>query len=162
MQNEKNTFTAEHAAEIEAARRANKDKKIEARLKVLALRADGKSLSDITEITGYHRSHVSGLIRQYFEEGITSITQKHYGGNHRNMSEAEEAAFLEAYIQRRQSRDTCLMCGKLLQLTRKRWGTQLGTHRYTVYCIGITGEKSCRGANIRIRPAKRSLKPQKN
>ena len=25
--------------------------------------------------------------------------EKHYGGNHRNMSEAEEAAFLEAYIQ---------------------------------------------------------------
>lgn len=95
----KYTFTAEQAAEIEVARRGNKDKKIEARLKVLALRADGKSLSDITEITGYHRSHVSGLIRQYFEEGITSITQKHYGGNHRNMSEAEEAAFLEAYIQ---------------------------------------------------------------
>ena len=50
----KYTFTAEHAAEIEAARRANKDKKIEARLKVLALRADGKSLSEITEITGYY------------------------------------------------------------------------------------------------------------
>ena len=95
----KYTFTAEQAAEIEAARRANKDKKIEARLKVLALRADGKSLSDITEITGYHRSHVSGLIRQYCEEGITSITQEHYCGNHRNMSEAEEAAILEAYIQ---------------------------------------------------------------
>lgn len=74
----KYTFRAEHAAEIEPARRGNKDKKIEARLKVLALRADGKSLSEISEITGYHRSHVSGLIRQYFEEGITSITQKHY------------------------------------------------------------------------------------
>ena len=95
----KYTFTTEHATEIEAARRANKDKQIEARLKVLALRADGKSLSEISEITGYHRSHVSGLIRQYFEEGITPITQKHYGGNHRNMSEAEETAFLEAYSQ---------------------------------------------------------------
>ena len=157
----KYTFTAEQAAEIEAARRANKDKKIEARLKVLALRADGKSLSDITEITGYHRSHVSGLIRQYFEEGITSITQKHYGGNHRNMSEAGKLRFWK-HISSRQRRDTCLMYGKLLQLTRKRWGTKLGTHRYTVYCIGINGEKSCRGASIRIRPAKRLLKPQKN
>lgn len=59
----KNTFTTEHAAEIEAAQRANKDKQIEARLKVLALRVDGKSLREISEITRYHRSLMDFVVR---------------------------------------------------------------------------------------------------
>lgn len=79
-------------AEIEAARCVNKDKQIEARLKVFALRADGKSLSERSKRTEYHRSHVNGLIRQYFGAGITSVTQKHSVGNHRNMGAVEESA----------------------------------------------------------------------
>ena len=92
-------FTTEQATEIETARRANKDKQIDIRLRVLALRAEGKSLQEISAISGFHRSYVSGLIKRYFEEGIKSIAQKNYHGNHRNMSVAEEAAFLEGYMQ---------------------------------------------------------------
>lgn len=96
----KYTFTAEHSTEIEAARRANKDKQIEARLQVLSLRAKGKSLLEISEISGFHRSYISGLIKRYFENGIRSICEKNYRGNHRNMDVAEEAAFLDAYREK--------------------------------------------------------------
>ena len=37
------------------------------------------------------------------EEGITSVAEKHYGGNHRNLRYEEEAALLEEYRQRAES-----------------------------------------------------------
>ena len=57
----------------------------------------------IAEATGFHRSHVSSLIRKYFEEGITAVAEKHYGGNHRNLRYEEEAALLDEYQQRAES-----------------------------------------------------------
>lgn len=96
----KYTITAEQRIEIEEARKANKDKKIEARLKVLLMRADGKPASKIGEVTGYHAAYVSGIISRYVNKGIEAITGKHYGGNRRNMSYEEEAAILEPFIER--------------------------------------------------------------
>ena len=60
-------------------------------------------INTVAELTGFHRSHVSNLIRKYFEEGITSVAEKHYGGNHRNLRYEEEAALLEEYRQRAES-----------------------------------------------------------
>ena len=62
-------FNEEQNAEIKAARRANRDKRIEKRLEVLQLRCEGKSQQEIVEKTGFHRSYVCSLIKQYFEEG---------------------------------------------------------------------------------------------
>ncbi len=50
---------AEQKAEIEAARKKNKNKRTEARLKVLSMRAEGKSLEEISEVTRYHYAHVN-------------------------------------------------------------------------------------------------------
>ena len=92
-------FNAEQYTEIIAAKKANRDKQIDARLNVLLLRCEGKSLVEIAKETGYHRSHVSGLIKQYFEEGLPTISEKHYKGNRRNLSLEEEWEFLEKYRQ---------------------------------------------------------------
>ena len=92
-------MSAEQYAEIKAAQKANRDKQIENRLKVLALRYEGKSLKKIGEATGFHHAHISNLIRKYFEEGLQAISKKHYAGNRRNMSIEEEAAFLGQYRQ---------------------------------------------------------------
>lgn len=99
MKMKKYQFTAEQISEIETARQHNKDKQIDRRLRVLALRAAGNTLQEVCEKTGFQRSHVCNLVKQYFEKGITAISQKHYGGNHRNMSVAEEAELLENYRQ---------------------------------------------------------------
>lgn len=90
-------LSSEQYAEIKAARKANRDKQTDKRLEVLELRYEGKSLEEIATATSFHRSHVSNLIRKYFEEGLESVSEKHYSGNRRNMSVEEEAAFLKQY-----------------------------------------------------------------
>ena len=96
-------FSQEDYAQIKAARKKNRDKQIDRRLEVLELRCEGMSYVAIAEATGFHRSHVSSLIRKYFEEGITAVAEKHYGGNHRNLRYEEEAALLDEYQQRAES-----------------------------------------------------------
>ena len=79
---------------IKNTRSKNRDKQLDRRLQVLELRCEGKTQTEIAEKTGFHRSHVSNLIRKYFEEGLSSISEKHYFGNRRNMSYNEEDAIL--------------------------------------------------------------------
>ena len=90
-------FSPEQYAEIRKARRQNRDKQIDKRLQVLEMRSEGKGLGEIADLTGFHRSHVSNLIRKYFEEGLQAVSEKHYLGNRRNMSIEEEAQFLEQF-----------------------------------------------------------------
>ena len=90
-------FSPEQYTEIKNARKANRDKQTDRRLEVLELRCERKSLNEIAATTGFHRSHVSNLIRKYFEEGLEPVSEKHYPGNRRNMSFEQEARFLEAY-----------------------------------------------------------------
>ena len=92
-------FSAEQYLEIKSAQKTNRDKQIENRLNVLALRCEGKSLKEIASATGFHHAHISNLIRKYFEEGLQAVSEKHYSGNRRNMSIEEESAFLEQYRQ---------------------------------------------------------------
>ena len=86
--------------EIETARKKNRNKNIERRLYVLVMRAEGKSLEEISEKTGYHISTASKLIARYMRDGISAIAENHYKGNRRNMSFEEEAAILAPFIER--------------------------------------------------------------
>lgn len=86
--------------EIETARKKNRNKSIERRLYVLVMRAEGKSLEEISEKTGYHISTASKLIARYMRDGISAIAENHYKGNRRNMSFEEEAAILAPFIER--------------------------------------------------------------
>ena len=90
-------FTREQYAEIQAARKANRDKRIDKRLRVLALRCEGSSLKDISSATGFAISHISNLIRMYSEKGLNAVAGNHYHGNRRNMSKEEEAALLDQF-----------------------------------------------------------------
>ena len=89
----------EEKLEIQNARQKNHDKQIDRRLRVLELRAEGKGLQEIAELTGFHRSHVRKKIKKYSEEGLEAISTKHYKANRRNMSIEEEAEFLETYTK---------------------------------------------------------------
>ena len=93
-------FSDENYAEIKAARKKNRDKHLDKRLLVLELRCEGKGLVEIANITGFNKSHVCNLVRKYFEEGLQAVAEKHYAGNHRNMSVEEEAAFLEQFSEK--------------------------------------------------------------
>lgn len=93
-------FSKEEIAAIEQARKENKDKRAEARLKALELRAKGASAIDVAAATGFHTGSVTRLVAKYKNHGLEAISGNHYGGNHRNMSVEEEAAILAPFKER--------------------------------------------------------------
>ena len=90
-------FSSVEIAAIKAARRATKDKRADARLKALELRAGGMELSEVAQATGFHAAYVSQLVAKYRDNGLEAISGNHYGGNHRNMSFEEEAEILAPF-----------------------------------------------------------------
>ena len=93
-------FSNEEIKEIEKARKENKDKRAEARLKALELRAKGAAARDVAEATGFHAAYVSQLVAKYRKNRLEAISGNHYDGNHRNMSVEEEAAILAPFKAR--------------------------------------------------------------
>ncbi len=93
-------FKEEEIRAIEEARRENKDKRAEQRLKALELRAKGKSAREVSQATGFCPAYVSQLVKKYRDHGLETISGNHYGGNHRNMSEEAEAKILEPFKAR--------------------------------------------------------------
>ncbi len=93
-------FSDEEMAEIERARKANKDKRAEARLKALELRAKGKKAEEVAKETGFHSVYITTLVRKYRNGGLEAISGNHYGGNHRNMSVDKEAEILAPFKER--------------------------------------------------------------
>ena len=82
---------------IKAARKKNKDKRVEKRLHALELRANGKSAEEVSAATGFHKAYISRLTAKYRSGGIEAIVENHCGGNHRNMSAEEEALLLKPF-----------------------------------------------------------------
>ena len=92
-------ITAEQKREIEEARKKNKDKRVEAKLKALSLRADGLKSKEISEATGFHPAYVSTIVSKYIHGGLEAIVGNHYPGNRRNMSFKEEEALLKPFME---------------------------------------------------------------
>ena len=88
---------SEQIAEIEKARKKNKNKNIEKRLKALLLHAEGKKRAEIAEKTGFAKSYISELVSKYCNKGLYAIIENKYGGNHRNISYDEEVNLLETF-----------------------------------------------------------------
>ena len=90
-------FSEEEITAIQQARKENKDKRVEARLKALELRAKGQKANNVANATGFHPAYVTQLVAKYRDQGLGAITGNHYGGNHRNMSEQEESEILARF-----------------------------------------------------------------
>ena len=93
-------FSEEEIAAIEKARKENKNKRAEARLKALELRAKGAKAKEVSEATGFHAASVTRLVAKYRDHGLDAISGNHYGGNRRNMSVEDEAAILAPFRER--------------------------------------------------------------
>ena len=93
-------ISQEQKAEIEQARKNNRHKRIELKLKVLSLRAEGKTLKEISEMSDYNYLYVSKIISKFIHKGLSYFTQSHYGGNHRNMTSEQEEAVLAPYLEK--------------------------------------------------------------
>ena len=90
-------LSVEQIAELKIAKKKNKNKNVDDRLRALLLRSEGKSNDEVGVLCEYSSSHVSKLVSLYCREGLSAIVDNHYAGNHRNMGVEEEAAFLESY-----------------------------------------------------------------
>lgn len=94
------TFSEEEIRAIEKARKNNKDKQIEKRLKALEMLAKGAKASEASIATGLSQTNMSRLVRQYREKGLEEFSSKHYRGNHRNLSCEEELSVLKPFKER--------------------------------------------------------------
>lgn len=119
-------FSEEDHKLIKSARRENRDKQTDRRLRVLELRCEGMTQDAIAKMTGYHRSHVCSLIRKYFEEGLSSVAEKHYQGNRRNMSIEEETAFLEDY-RKKSEKGQMLSVQEIASAYEEKVGHKIGS-----------------------------------
>ena len=93
-------FSEKEIKAIEQRRKENKDKRAEARLKALELRAKGANAKEVAEATGFHAAYVTQLVAKYRAYGLESISGNHYRGNHRNMSAKEDADILAPFKAR--------------------------------------------------------------
>ena len=119
-------FSNEEIAAIKEARRINKDKRAEARLKALELRAEGMKLKEVSQATGFHAAYVTTLVAKYREKGLEAISGNHYGGNRRNMSVEEEAAIL-APFKVRAEKGELVEIGEIEAAYQKAVGHSIGT-----------------------------------
>ena len=83
--------------QIVIAEKQTQDKQISRRLRILMLRYDGLSNSEIAEKVGLCSVRVSQIVSEYKKNGLSAFVQKKYGGNHRNMSESEEREILKEF-----------------------------------------------------------------
>ena len=87
--------TGEEFEKIKAARKANKNKRVEKLLEVLTLRYEGKSNREITEKTGYNERYVTTLLAKYRKMGLEEFIRIKQTSHYRKMTEAEETQLLE-------------------------------------------------------------------
>lgn len=93
------TFTGEQIAELEAAKRKNKNKNIGRRLQALLLRAQGANRREAAEKSGFSIEHITKMTARYQNSGIAAITENHHLGNRRNLSFEEEEELLRPFME---------------------------------------------------------------
>ena len=93
-------ISAEDCIKIEEARRGNKDKQVEKRLRAVQLRGEGKKNHEIGDILETSSDMVSLWVASYAKGGIEALMPKKRGGNRRNISFEEEAKMLAEFEER--------------------------------------------------------------
>ena len=125
-------FSEEEIKEIQQARKGNKDKRVEARLKALELRAKGQKAKEVANATGFHSAYVTQLVAKYRDHGLEAITGNHYGGNHRNMSEQKEAEIL-APFKAQAEKGEMVEVGEIAKAYQDAVGHPVGKGQ--IYCV---------------------------
>lgn len=122
----KHEFSEAEKRAIQEARKKNKNKRAEARLKALELCAEGKKVKEVGAICGFHPNTVTALLSRYRKKGLEWIAGNNYGGNNRNMSFEEEAAILEPF-KKRAEEGHLVDIGEIKQVYQDAVGHSIGT-----------------------------------
>ena len=124
----------EEVKEIEKVRQANKDKTIDKWLEVLLLHAAGKTRKEIAAKTGFGQQYVTELVGEYRREGLEGFARKKYSGNHRNLSFAEEEAFLEPFKEAAEA-GQIVEVSQIKQAYEQAIGRSLGNAHGQIYYV---------------------------
>ena len=125
-------FSKEEIEQIQNARKANKNKRIERRLCVLEMMAKGYKNKEIAQVTGYHEVYLKKLISKYRKGGLEALTGNHYRGNHRNLSYEEEFALLSTF-QKQASAGQMVNVAEIKAAYEKAVGHSIGSGQ--IYCV---------------------------
>jgi len=98
----KHQFTEAQKQEINEALKQSKNTFEYKRLQCLMLRAEkDMKLQEISEIVGYNNKSVGNIISKYFKEGLLGMLgENRKGGNKRNLTVAEEDAFIQPFMKK--------------------------------------------------------------
>ena len=89
------------------------------RLQVLDMRGRGKSNQEISDDTGFSIQYITELVTKYLYEGIDAIVVDKRTTNNRRMSFAEEAEFLEEFVDMAEAGQILTMNGILKKFEEK-------------------------------------------
>ena len=124
------TISEVEKAAIDAAAKANRNKRVAKRLEVLELRYAGKSNSEISIRTEYNERYVTTLMDCTKKQGLEEYIRIKQTSHRRNLTEAGEAKVLAESTKETEA-------GKVLTVKtiRERFEKRLGRKRATIMCI---------------------------
>ena len=91
-------ISEEEYNELYRQEKETKDKNISQRLRVVMLRYEGKKVREIAEAMGLHPQSVTRICARYSKEGVEEFARNKYTSHHRYLSEEEESAILERFL----------------------------------------------------------------
>jgi len=127
-------FSQEQIAEIEVARKRNKHKNVENRLRVLAMRADGIKRAEVAKTTGFTMNHISDLVAKYRKNGIAAIVGNNYKGNRRLLSFEQEKAILDTF-EEKAAKGQIVRVSEIKKAYEKAIGRSLDEDKSQVYRV---------------------------
>ena len=95
----------EQKLEIEKARKENRDKRVENRLRVLSLKAEGATYKEIMTVTGYSKANIANILKTYFEKGISEIKGGSLNGRKSDLLCACKTRMEKNYTQKQTSEE---------------------------------------------------------
>ena len=125
-------FTEAEIEAIREARKTNKNKRVETRLKALQMRAEGEKATVIAAQVGFHPGHITHLVQKYRSGGLEAITGNHYHGNRRNMSVENEAQLLEPFLVQSE-KGQIVVVNEIKEAYEKAVGHTIGGGQ--IYCV---------------------------
>jgi len=130
----RNHISEEQVLELEAARKKNRNKNVDKRLRALLLHAAGETREKIAEKTAFAVTYISALVSKYLKGGLQAVAGNNYKGNHRNMSIADEAALLEKFRQSAEA-GQIIEVGEIKRAYEKAIGRTLETSKGQIYRV---------------------------
>ena len=90
-------ITADEYEAVKKAERATKDKNVSRRLRVIKLRYEGYTTTEIARMTEMSRVNVSVICKRFKEQGLKEFIRNKYTSHNRALTYEEEEAILRQF-----------------------------------------------------------------